>query len=138
MLLRCLILIIQAVKYLEPQIRLAAKAGKHKKEYKLSLISERTLEKVGNLAEAPIESVFTDPSYGKVHTISVYGKFYDFGGFILLPFSISTHTHTHTHPSLCVFVSGCVGRYVDFTIDFFFSFFNFMLCFKSSLNVERL
>ena len=95
-------LIIQAVKYLEPQIRLAAKAGKHKKEYKLSLISERTLEKVGNLAEAPIESVFTDPSYGKVHTISVYGKFYDFGGFILLPFSISTHTHTHTHTQVCV------------------------------------
>ncbi|XP_030953897.1 polyribonucleotide nucleotidyltransferase 2, mitochondrial [Quercus lobata] len=55
----------EAVKYLEPQIRLAAKAGKHKKEYKLSLISDRTLEKVGNLAEAPIESVFTDPSYGK-------------------------------------------------------------------------
>ena len=115
------------MKYLEPQIRLAAKAGKHKKEYKLSLISERTLEKVGNLAEAPIESVFTDPSYGKVHTISVYGKFYDFGGFILLPFSISTHTHTH--PSLCVFVSGCVGRYVDFTIDFFFFFPSLISCY---------
>lgn len=91
------------MKYLEPQIRLAAKAGKHKKEYKLSLISERTLEKVGNLAEAPIESVFTDPSYGKVHTISVYGKFYDFGGFILLPFSISTHTHK----SVCVSIWVC-------------------------------
>ncbi|KAF5479635.1 hypothetical protein F2P56_000442 [Juglans regia] len=55
----------EAVKYLEPQIRLAAKAGKCKKEYKLSMISDRTLEKVRNLAEAPIESVFTDPSYGK-------------------------------------------------------------------------
>ncbi|KAL5793213.1 hypothetical protein ACOSP7_001807 [Xanthoceras sorbifolium] len=55
----------EAVKYLEPQIRLAAKAGKHKKEYKLSMISDRTLEKVSNLAEAPIEAVFTDPSYGK-------------------------------------------------------------------------
>lgn len=55
----------EAVKYLEPQIRLAAKAGKRKKEYKLSMISEGTLEKVKNLAEAPIESVFTDPSYGK-------------------------------------------------------------------------
>lgn len=112
------------MKYLEPQIRLAAKAGKRKKEYKLSLISDRTLEKVGNLAEAPIESVFTDPSYGKVHTISVYGKFYDFGGFILLPF-LSTHTHT----SLCVFVSGCVGRYVDFTIDLFFFFPSLISCY---------
>ncbi|XP_041003845.1 polyribonucleotide nucleotidyltransferase 2, mitochondrial [Juglans microcarpa x Juglans regia] len=55
----------EAVKYLEPQIRLAAKAGKCKKEYKLSMISDRTLEKVRNLAEAPIEAVFTDPSYGK-------------------------------------------------------------------------
>jgi hypothetical protein len=56
----------QAVKYLEPQIRLAAKAGKHKKDYKLSLVSDRTLEKVRNLTEAKIEAVFTDPSYGKV------------------------------------------------------------------------
>ncbi|XP_062010169.1 polyribonucleotide nucleotidyltransferase 2, mitochondrial [Rosa rugosa] len=55
----------EAVKYLEPQIRLAAKAGKHKKEYKLSLMLERTLEKVAQLAEAPIEEVFTDPKYGK-------------------------------------------------------------------------
>lgn len=55
----------EAVKYLEPQIRLAAKAGKHKKDYKLSLVSDRTLEKVRNLTEAKIEAVFTDPSYGK-------------------------------------------------------------------------
>ncbi|KAK2365540.1 Polyribonucleotide nucleotidyltransferase 2, mitochondrial [Trifolium repens] len=55
----------EAVKYIEPQIRLAAKAGKSKKEYKLSLISDNTLEKVRNLAEAPIKDVFTDPSYGK-------------------------------------------------------------------------
>lgn len=126
------------MKYLEPQIRLAAKAGKHKKEYKLSLISERTLEKVGNLAEAPIESVFTDPSYGKVHTISVYGKFYDFGGFILLPFSISTHTHTHTQVCVCLYLGVWEGMLILPLIFFFFSFFNFMLCFKSSLNVERL
>lgn len=58
---------IQAVKYLEPQIRLAAKAGKQKKEYKLSMVTGATLEKVSNLAAAPIEAVFTDPSYGKVH-----------------------------------------------------------------------
>ncbi|KAF8399732.1 hypothetical protein HHK36_015603 [Tetracentron sinense] len=55
----------EAVKYLEPQIRLATKAGKHKKEYKLSLISDTTLEKIKSLAEAPIEAVFTDPTYGK-------------------------------------------------------------------------
>ncbi|KAL9366991.1 hypothetical protein Peur_038190 [Populus x canadensis] len=55
----------EAVKYLEPQIRLAAKAGKHKKDYKLSLVSDRTLEKVRNLTESKIEAVFTDPSYGK-------------------------------------------------------------------------
>lgn len=61
----------QAVKYLEPQIRLAARAGKQKKEYKLSMMSEMTLEKVRNLAEAPIEAVFTDPTYGKVCTISI-------------------------------------------------------------------
>ena len=126
-------LIIQAVKYLEPQIRLAAKAGKHKKEYKLSLISERTLEKVGNLAEAPIESVFTDPSYGKVHTISVYGKFYEFGEFILLPF---LSKHTHTQVCVCLYLGVWEGMLILPLI--FFSFFNFMLCFKSSLNVERL
>ncbi|KAL0554851.1 hypothetical protein IC582_008779 [Cucumis melo] len=55
----------EAVKFLEPQIRLAAKAGKLKKEYKLSMVSDSTLEKVTKLAEFPIEAVFTDPSYGK-------------------------------------------------------------------------
>lgn len=60
--------IIQAVKYLEPQMRLAAKVGKHKKEYKLSMVSDRTIEKVHKLAAAPIETVFTDPTYGKVHS----------------------------------------------------------------------
>ncbi|KAL0450686.1 UNVERIFIED_CONTAM: Polyribonucleotide nucleotidyltransferase 2, mitochondrial [Sesamum latifolium] len=55
----------EAVKYLEPQIRLAGKAGKQKKEYKLSMVSEETYEKIRSLAEAPIEAVFTDPTYGK-------------------------------------------------------------------------
>ncbi|KAL9681748.1 hypothetical protein QQ045_013536 [Rhodiola kirilowii] len=55
----------EAVKFIEPQIRLAAKAGKGKKEYKLSLISEKTLERVRNMAEKPIQAVFTDPTYGK-------------------------------------------------------------------------
>lgn len=70
MLLRYVSLIVQAVKYIEPQIRLAAKAGKSKKEYKLSMLSDKTLEKVSNLAEAPIKAVFTDPSYGKVLLLS--------------------------------------------------------------------
>ncbi|XP_060192274.1 polyribonucleotide nucleotidyltransferase 2, mitochondrial [Lycium barbarum] len=55
----------EAVKYLDPQIRLAAKAGKQKKEYKLSMVSEKTFEKIQNLAKEPIEAVFTDPTYGK-------------------------------------------------------------------------
>ncbi|KAJ8546348.1 hypothetical protein K7X08_018931 [Anisodus acutangulus] len=55
----------EAVKYLDPQIRLAAKAGKQKKEYKLSMVSEKTFEKIENLAKEPIEAVFTDPTYGK-------------------------------------------------------------------------
>lgn len=70
--------IIQAVKYLEPQIRLAAKVGKHKKEYKLSLMSDRTMEKVRKLAAAPIEAVFTDPTYGKVHAKMVFCDRYFF------------------------------------------------------------
>ncbi|CAM9002053.1 unnamed protein product [Rhodiola kirilowii] len=55
----------EAVKFIEPQIRLAAKAGKAKKEYSLSLVSEKTLEKVKNMVEKPIQAVFTDPANGK-------------------------------------------------------------------------
>ncbi|KAL4568351.1 hypothetical protein LXL04_023961 [Taraxacum kok-saghyz] len=55
----------EAVKFIEPQLRLAAKAGKQKKEYKLSLVSDRTMEKIRDLTEKPIEAIFTDPSYGK-------------------------------------------------------------------------
>ncbi|KAJ0962507.1 hypothetical protein J5N97_027629 [Dioscorea zingiberensis] len=55
----------EAVKYIDPQIRLAEKAGKRKREYKLSMITERTIEKIKGLAEGPIEAVFTDPTYGK-------------------------------------------------------------------------
>ncbi|CAA2997103.1 polyribonucleotide nucleotidyltransferase 2, mitochondrial [Olea europaea subsp. europaea] len=55
----------EAIKYLEPQIRLAAKAGKQKKEYKLSMVTEKKYDKIRSLSEAPIEAVFTDPTYGK-------------------------------------------------------------------------
>lgn len=49
------------------------KAGKSKKEYKLSMISDSTFEKVQSLAEARIESVFTDSSYGKVLNMVIAG-----------------------------------------------------------------
>ncbi|KAL9678238.1 hypothetical protein QQ045_016080 [Rhodiola kirilowii] len=55
----------EAVKFIEPQIRLAAKAGKAKKKYKLFLISEKTLERVRNMVEKSIQAVFTDPTFGK-------------------------------------------------------------------------
>lgn len=58
--------VFQAVKYIDPQIRLAEKAGKGKKEYKLSVITNRSFEKIKSLAEQPIEAVFTDSTYGKV------------------------------------------------------------------------
>lgn len=34
------------------------------------MMSDKTMEKVTNLAEAPIEAVFTDPTYGKVFLFS--------------------------------------------------------------------
>ncbi|TVU29213.1 hypothetical protein EJB05_20771, partial [Eragrostis curvula] len=55
----------EAVKYIDPQIRLAKRAGKEKREYKISLISDNSYEKIRALSEAPIEEVFTDSSYGK-------------------------------------------------------------------------
>ncbi|KAF0931603.1 hypothetical protein E2562_005567 [Oryza meyeriana var. granulata] len=55
----------EAVKCIDPQIRLAKRAGKEKKEYKISLISDKSYEKIRTLSEAPIEEVFTDPTYGK-------------------------------------------------------------------------
>ncbi|XP_047081950.1 polyribonucleotide nucleotidyltransferase 2, mitochondrial-like [Lolium rigidum] len=55
----------EAVKCIDPQIRLAKRAGKEKKEYKLSMISDESYEKIRTLSEAPIEEVFTDKTYGK-------------------------------------------------------------------------
>ncbi|KAL6633976.1 hypothetical protein ACP70R_026647 [Stipagrostis hirtigluma subsp. patula] len=55
----------EAVKCIDPQIRLAKRAGKEKKEYKISLISDKSYEKIRTLSEAPIEEVFTDSAYGK-------------------------------------------------------------------------
>lgn len=62
----CLFYYTQAIKCIDPQIRLAKRAGKEKKEYKISLISDTSYEKIRTLSEAPIEEVFTDSSYGKV------------------------------------------------------------------------
>ncbi|CAD6221075.1 unnamed protein product [Miscanthus lutarioriparius] len=56
----------EAIKCIDPQIRLAKRAGKEKKEYKISLISDTSYEKIRTFSEAPIEEVFTDSSYGKV------------------------------------------------------------------------
>jgi len=56
---------LEAIKCIDPQIRLAKQAGKEKKEYKISLISDTSYEKIRTLSEAPIEEVFTDSSYGK-------------------------------------------------------------------------
>ncbi|XP_062219675.1 polyribonucleotide nucleotidyltransferase 2, mitochondrial [Phragmites australis] len=55
----------EAVQCIDPQIRLAKRAGKEKKEYKISLISDQSYEKIRTLSEAPIEEVFTDSAYGK-------------------------------------------------------------------------
>jgi len=52
---------------------LAKQAGKEKKEYKISLISDTSYEKIRTLSEAPIEEVFTDSSYGKVIIIFMLG-----------------------------------------------------------------
>lgn len=56
----------QAVKLIDPQLRLAAKLKNQKMQFKLFTVSDRTLEKVKNLAETSIEAVFSDPNYGKV------------------------------------------------------------------------
>jgi hypothetical protein len=45
---------------------LAKRAGKEKKEYTLSLISDESYKKIRTLSEATIEEVFTDSTYGKV------------------------------------------------------------------------
>uniref|UniRef100_A0A0D9YV14 Uncharacterized protein n=1 Tax=Oryza glumipatula TaxID=40148 RepID=A0A0D9YV14_9ORYZ len=55
----------EAVKCIDPQLRLAKRAGKKKKEYKISLISDKSYEKIRTLSEGPIEEVFTDSTYGK-------------------------------------------------------------------------
>ncbi|KAI3848665.1 hypothetical protein MKX03_024478 [Papaver bracteatum] len=48
----------EAVKYIDPQIKLAEQAGKCKKDYKLSmLVKDSTLRKIESLAEAPFEAV---------------------------------------------------------------------------------
>ncbi|KAI3930495.1 hypothetical protein MKW98_022144 [Papaver atlanticum] len=46
----------EAVKYIDPQIKLAEKAGKCKKDYKLYMgFKESTVRKIENLAEAPFD-----------------------------------------------------------------------------------
>lgn len=42
------------------------------------MVSERTFEKIENLAKEPIEAVFTDPTYGKVRVFLLQDEFGDF------------------------------------------------------------
>ncbi|KAI3923490.1 hypothetical protein MKW92_028347 [Papaver armeniacum] len=46
----------QAVKYLAPQIILAEKAGKHKKDYTFTMLKESTIQKIMSLVEVPLEA----------------------------------------------------------------------------------
>ncbi|KAI3901317.1 hypothetical protein MKW92_024632 [Papaver armeniacum] len=49
----------EAVKYIDPQIKLAEQAGKCKKDYKFSiLVKDSTVRKIESLAEAPFEAAY--------------------------------------------------------------------------------
>ncbi|XP_026441136.1 polyribonucleotide nucleotidyltransferase 2, mitochondrial-like [Papaver somniferum] len=54
----------EAVKYIDPQIKLADKAGKCKKDYKLSMrFKESTVLKIESLAETPFEAAHDSAAY---------------------------------------------------------------------------
>ena len=42
------------------------------------MVSKETIEKIRNLAEAPIEAVFTDPTYGKVCKMIIGSSVFEF------------------------------------------------------------
>lgn len=52
------------------------------------MMPDRTLEKVSQLAEAPIEAVFTDPSYGKVRAICMWILIFSFFFFLFSDFCL--------------------------------------------------
>ncbi|KAI3868594.1 hypothetical protein MKW92_045871 [Papaver armeniacum] len=63
----------EAVKYIDPQIKLAEQAGKCKKDYKFSmLVKDSTVRKIESLAEAPFEA-----AYGNAKGIRLDGRRFD-------------------------------------------------------------
>eukprot|EP00252_Welwitschia_mirabilis_P024988 TRINITY_DN7648_c0_g1_i1.p1 TRINITY_DN7648_c0_g1~~TRINITY_DN7648_c0_g1_i1.p1 ORF type:complete len:1012 (-),score=254.90 TRINITY_DN7648_c0_g1_i1:461-3496(-) len=67
----------EAVKLIEPQLRLAAKVNNRKKQFQLFPIPQRTLERIESLAKDPIESVFSDPTYEKFERGKALNKISD-------------------------------------------------------------
>jgi polyribonucleotide nucleotidyltransferase len=67
----------EAIKLIEPQLKLAAKVQNQKKQFKLYTISDRTLERVESLARSSIETVFADPTYGKFERGKALNKISD-------------------------------------------------------------
>lgn len=67
----------EAIKLIEPQLKLAAKVQNQKKQFKLYTISDRTLEKIEGLARTSIETVFADPTYGKFERGKALNKISD-------------------------------------------------------------
>ncbi|KAH9328275.1 hypothetical protein KI387_000383, partial [Taxus chinensis] len=67
----------EAIKLIDPQRRLAAKVKNEKMQFKLFMVTDRTLEKVNSLAEASIEAVFADPNYGKFERGKALSKITD-------------------------------------------------------------
>lgn len=67
----------EAIKLIDPQLKLAVKVQNQKKQFKLYTISERTLEKVERLARTSIETVFADSTYGKFERGKALNKISD-------------------------------------------------------------
>lgn len=62
----------QAVKFIHPQLSFAAKYGRRKHGFKLSMFSEKTLAKVTELASKIFAS---DPSYSQVRFVLTLSDF---------------------------------------------------------------
>lgn len=57
---------MQAIKLIDPQLRLAAKVRNQKRDVQLLTIPESILEKIRSIATEPIRAVMENPLYGKV------------------------------------------------------------------------
>ncbi|KAJ7297285.1 hypothetical protein O6H91_Y067800 [Diphasiastrum complanatum] len=67
----------EAVKLIPPQLRLASKVENQKRPVQVIKVDESILEIVRGLAEAPIQEVVGDPSYGKFERGKALGKVQD-------------------------------------------------------------